>query len=202
VAEDPKGTDASAVSLNDLVIGWDEVTETVSGAHGAPSRIPRWSAVLSDRVDLQIIHQDSGTGEEGRRPRGPCRRPLCQGSADYELSELTEFVYTLGPPTEGGTDNGAAARPGSSSDDAIIVAAVLRSVVRRAGKEAVRRHWPGTEDGLAAIWRVTSLEGRVTEPIQAPPTRREARGRRPGCGVQRKWKPPEPESPSGLHLKH
>jgi uncharacterized membrane protein YkvA (DUF1232 family) len=46
------------------------------------------------------------------------------------------------------------------ADDAIIVAAVLRSVVRRAGKEAVCRHWPGTEEGLAALWRVASLEGR------------------------------------------
>jgi uncharacterized membrane protein YkvA (DUF1232 family) len=42
-------------------------------------------------------------------------------------------------------------------DDAVIVAAVLRSVVRRAGREAIARHWPGTEDGLAALWRVASL---------------------------------------------
>lgn len=43
------------------------------------------------------------------------------------------------------------------ADDAVIVAAVLRSVVRRAGPEAVRRHWQGTEDGLATLWRVASL---------------------------------------------
>lgn len=44
-------------------------------------------------------------------------------------------------------------------DDVILVCAVLRSVVRRAGPEAVRRHWPGTADGLQALWRVAGLPG-------------------------------------------
>ena len=43
------------------------------------------------------------------------------------------------------------------ADDAIIVSAVLRSVVRRAGLEAVRAHWPGTDDGFAALTRLTRL---------------------------------------------
>ena len=43
------------------------------------------------------------------------------------------------------------------ADDAIIVCAVLRSVVRRAGAEAGRRHWPGSDDGLAALWRAAGL---------------------------------------------
>lgn len=43
------------------------------------------------------------------------------------------------------------------ADDAIIVCAVLRAVVRRAGPDVVRRHWPGTEDGLAALWRAAGL---------------------------------------------
>jgi uncharacterized membrane protein YkvA (DUF1232 family) len=43
------------------------------------------------------------------------------------------------------------------ADDAIIVAAVLRSVVRRAGIDAVRAHWPGSEDGFAALVRVAGL---------------------------------------------
>jgi uncharacterized membrane protein YkvA (DUF1232 family) len=44
------------------------------------------------------------------------------------------------------------------ADDAIIVSLVLRSVVRRAGSPAVRRHWPGTDDGLAALARVARLQ--------------------------------------------
>ena len=43
------------------------------------------------------------------------------------------------------------------ADDAIIVSLVLRSVVRRAGAPVVRRHWPGTEDGLAALAGLTRL---------------------------------------------
>lgn len=40
------------------------------------------------------------------------------------------------------------------ADDAIVVALVLRSVVRRAGRDAIDRHWPGTPDGLAALGRL------------------------------------------------
>ena len=43
------------------------------------------------------------------------------------------------------------------ADDAVLVAAVLRSVVRRAGPEAVRRHWPGSDEGLATLNRIARL---------------------------------------------
>ena len=56
-------------------------------------------------------------------------------------------------------------------DDAIIVCAVLRSVVRRAGPEGVRGNWPGTQDGLEALWRVARLPG------TAPLIQRSASGR-------------------------
>jgi uncharacterized membrane protein YkvA (DUF1232 family) len=45
------------------------------------------------------------------------------------------------------------------ADDAVVVALVLRSVVRRAGPEAVARHWPGTPEGLAAVRRLARLPG-------------------------------------------
>jgi uncharacterized membrane protein YkvA (DUF1232 family) len=48
------------------------------------------------------------------------------------------------------------------ADDAIIITAVLRSVVRRAGLDAVRAHWPGTDDGFAAMVRLTGLETQST----------------------------------------
>ncbi|WP_433305835.1 YkvA family protein [Actinoplanes sp. CA-030573] len=44
------------------------------------------------------------------------------------------------------------------ADDAIIVVAALRSTVRRAGLDAVRAHWPGTDDGFAALCRLTGLD--------------------------------------------
>ena len=43
------------------------------------------------------------------------------------------------------------------ADDAIVVTAVLRGVARRAGLEAIERHWPGTDDGLVALCRLTGL---------------------------------------------
>ncbi|WP_290056513.1 YkvA family protein [Amycolatopsis solani] len=43
------------------------------------------------------------------------------------------------------------------ADDAIVVTAVLRGVVRRAGIDAVRAHWPGTDDGFAAVARLTGI---------------------------------------------
>lgn len=43
------------------------------------------------------------------------------------------------------------------ADDAVVVVAVLRSVVRRAGREPLHRHWPGTPDGLAVVERLAGL---------------------------------------------
>jgi uncharacterized membrane protein YkvA (DUF1232 family) len=49
------------------------------------------------------------------------------------------------------------------ADDAIIVTAVLRSVVRRAGIDAVRAQWPGTDDGFTALARLTGITGPTTQ---------------------------------------
>ena len=43
------------------------------------------------------------------------------------------------------------------ADDAVIVAMALRSVTRRAGPEALDRHWPGTPDGLRALRRLAGI---------------------------------------------
>jgi uncharacterized membrane protein YkvA (DUF1232 family) len=43
------------------------------------------------------------------------------------------------------------------ADDVVVVAVVLRSVVRRAGADVVRRHWPGSEQGLAVVLRLAGL---------------------------------------------
>lgn len=43
------------------------------------------------------------------------------------------------------------------ADDVIIVALVLRSVIARAGEDALRRHWPGTPDGLQLILKLARL---------------------------------------------
>lgn len=43
------------------------------------------------------------------------------------------------------------------ADDVILVVVVLRNTARRAGIDAVRKHWPGTDDGFAALVRVVGL---------------------------------------------
>ncbi|MFE2963854.1 YkvA family protein [Streptomyces sp. NPDC059340] len=43
------------------------------------------------------------------------------------------------------------------ADDAIAVALVLRAVVRRAGPQALTRHWPGTDDGLNVVRHLAGL---------------------------------------------
>ena len=43
------------------------------------------------------------------------------------------------------------------ADDVLITSLVLRSVIKRAGADAVKAHWPGTPDGLATLFRVCRL---------------------------------------------
>jgi uncharacterized membrane protein YkvA (DUF1232 family) len=50
------------------------------------------------------------------------------------------------------------------ADDAIVVSVVLRSAVRRAGAPVIRRHWPGTDDGLAPLAHLTGLQLHQTHP--------------------------------------
>ncbi len=50
------------------------------------------------------------------------------------------------------------------ADDVALVCLVLRAVIRHAGADAVRRHWPGTADGLAALWRLARLPREPGDP--------------------------------------
>jgi uncharacterized membrane protein YkvA (DUF1232 family) len=49
------------------------------------------------------------------------------------------------------------------ADDAVIVALVLRSVVRRAGVSAVRKHWNGSDVGLTLVEKLAGI-GQLTSP--------------------------------------
>lgn len=43
------------------------------------------------------------------------------------------------------------------ADDAILIVLILRSVVRIAGRDVVRAHWRGSDDGFAALSRLTGI---------------------------------------------
>jgi uncharacterized membrane protein YkvA (DUF1232 family) len=43
------------------------------------------------------------------------------------------------------------------ADDAVVIALVLRSVVRRAGPEAIDHHWPGGPAGLHLVHRLAGI---------------------------------------------
>ena len=53
---------------------------------------------------------------------------------------IPEFLPVIGP-----------------ADDIIVVTVLLRSMIRRAGPEAVQRHWSGTPQGLAVLARLCKL---------------------------------------------
>lgn len=44
------------------------------------------------------------------------------------------------------------------ADDAVIVALVLRSVIRKAGVDAVRGHWQGSRVGLLLVEKLAGIE--------------------------------------------
>lgn len=45
------------------------------------------------------------------------------------------------------------------ADDAVVVAIALRSAIRRAGPDALARHWPGTPEGLTVLTRLAGATG-------------------------------------------
>jgi uncharacterized membrane protein YkvA (DUF1232 family) len=49
------------------------------------------------------------------------------------------------------------------ADDAVVVALALRSVVRRAGADALARHWPGDAAGLEVVSRLAGLPRTASE---------------------------------------
>ena len=88
---------------------------------------------------LRLLRRLAGDSEVPRGAR--VRLWLLLGYLAIPIDLVPDFVPVLG-----------------YADDAIIVSLVLRSVVRRSGAHMVRRHWPGTDDGLAAVGRLTGLQ--------------------------------------------
>jgi uncharacterized membrane protein YkvA (DUF1232 family) len=79
---------------------------------------------------------------DGTLPRGVrIRLALLLGYLLMPIDLVPDFVPVLG-----------------YADDIVVTALVLRSVLRAAGPEALARHWPGTDDGLALVLHLTGHE--------------------------------------------
>jgi uncharacterized membrane protein YkvA (DUF1232 family) len=87
---------------------------------------------------LRLVRRLAGDEDLSRGTR--IRLWLLLGYLAMPIDLVPDFVPVLG-----------------HADDAIVVIAVLRGVVRRAGPAVVRRHWPGTDDGFAALCRLTGI---------------------------------------------
>jgi uncharacterized membrane protein YkvA (DUF1232 family) len=123
-----------------LVVGWLALAFLLGrGARGQVG--------LGDVVRLlpDLLRLVSRLARDRSLPRGiRLRLWLLLGYLATPIDVIPDFIPVIG-----------------YADDIIVVALVLRSVVRRAGPEAIGRHWPGTADGLAVVLRVTSYDGRL-----------------------------------------
>jgi uncharacterized membrane protein YkvA (DUF1232 family) len=44
------------------------------------------------------------------------------------------------------------------ADDLIIASLVLRHLIKRAGSETIRHHWPGSDDGLSVLGQLLRID--------------------------------------------
>lgn len=100
-------------------------------------------ARLKDLLRLlpDVLRLTGRLARDGSLPRGArVRLWLLLGYLALPIDLVPDFVPVLG-----------------YADDAVVVALVLRSVVRRAGPDALERHWPGTPAGLTALLGLVRL---------------------------------------------
>jgi len=90
---------------------------------------------------LRLVHRLAADEELPRGTR--VRMALLLAYLALPIDLIPDFIPLLG-----------------AADDIVLVVVVLRGVVRRAGLDAVRRHWPGTDDGFAALAAVAGLHRR------------------------------------------
>lgn len=119
-----------------LIVGWLALMATLFVARPKETTLRDAIRLLPDTVRLvRRIASDEAVPRSVR-----WRLWLLLGYLAIPIDLVPDFLPVLG-----------------YADDAIIVALVIRSVVSRAGPDVLRRHWPGTDDGLAALRRLARL---------------------------------------------
>jgi uncharacterized membrane protein YkvA (DUF1232 family) len=93
------------------------------------------------RLHPDVLRLIRGLVRDRTLPRGVrLRLWLLLGYLLMPLDLVPDFVPVLG-----------------YADDAVVVVVALRSVVRRAGPDALERHWAGTPEGLTAVRRLAGI---------------------------------------------
>ena len=94
------------------------------------------------RLLPDVLRLVARLARDGSLPRGVrVRLWLLLGYLALPIDLIPDFVPVLG-----------------YADDAVVVVLVLRSVFRKAGHDAIVRHWPGTSAGLASLDRLLRRE--------------------------------------------
>ncbi len=93
----------------------------------------------------RLVHRLARDGSLGRGVR--IRLFLLLAYLAFPIDLVPDFIPILG-----------------YADDAIVIGVVLRSVIRHAGADVVRRHWPGSTDGLIMLARLCRLPGLGNDP--------------------------------------
>jgi uncharacterized membrane protein YkvA (DUF1232 family) len=121
-----------------LLLTWVALLIALLVVRPGPAQLREALRLLPDLI--RLLHR---LARDPALPRGVrIRLGLLLAYLAFPIDLIPDFIPVLG-----------------YADDAIIVTAVLRSTVRRAGLDAVRKHWPGTDDGFAALTRLTGLRG-------------------------------------------
>lgn len=122
--------------LGGLLLAWLLLIVTLWRVRPGPDRLSEAGRLLPDVVRLV-----ARLARDRSLPRGVrLRLWLLLGYLALPFDLVPDFVPVLG-----------------YADDAVLVVWTLRSVTRRAGHDAVARHWPGTPQGLLVVSRLTGL---------------------------------------------
>ncbi|HEX2416834.1 MAG TPA: YkvA family protein [Micromonosporaceae bacterium] len=103
-------------------------------------------AVLTEAVRLlpDLIRLTARLAREPALGRGVCwRLGLLAGYLAFPFDLIPDVIPVLG-----------------YADDAILVVWTLRSVVRHAGVDVIRRHWPGSDHGYRAVLLLCGIADR------------------------------------------
>jgi uncharacterized membrane protein YkvA (DUF1232 family) len=119
-----------------LLLAWAILVVALWRARSGELRLQRLLRLLPDVVMLV-----TGLARDPTVPRGVrLRLWLLVGYLAMPFDLVPDFLPVIG-----------------HADDAIVVVWVLRSVARRAGREALAHNWRGTPEGLATVERLSGL---------------------------------------------